>query len=352
MYAKEGMKSEAVKAYLDAADVHVSKEAFKDARQMFEKVLALDPNNKEVYHKAGLVYFKEGKFVEACKALKPAFESDPSNTELVDLYLDALAKAGRGDEAVEVYQKQVEQEPERADLREKLYRLYLSLQDLDRAFSEVSTLANLKIENNDLEGAEALLNEFLEQAPRSVEGKRALSALFKTVGKTEEAAAALVEAATILDEDGDQAGAREILAKALELAPDLSAAQQLRDHLEPRQAQSAAAPKRATAKAPAAPPAAQETELAEAGFQPMEWAPPAAEEPSAAEPAAEDPAVIAAVAEIEVLVKYGLATKAVEQLEALAKKSPAEHSGPAEAARPLRRHEQHGQGRGAHARAG
>ena len=105
MYAKEGMKSEAVKAYLAAADVHVSKEAFKDARQIFEKALALDPNNKEVYHKAGLVYYKEGKFVEACKALKPAFESDPANAELGDLYLDALAKAGRGAEAAEVYQQ-------------------------------------------------------------------------------------------------------------------------------------------------------------------------------------------------------------------------------------------------------
>src|SRR5512135_1881825 len=53
MYAKEGMKTEAVGAYLEAAEVHMSKDAFTDARQVFEKVLALDPNNKKVYHKVG-----------------------------------------------------------------------------------------------------------------------------------------------------------------------------------------------------------------------------------------------------------------------------------------------------------
>ena len=105
MYLKEGMKKEGVKAYLDAADQHVAKDAFQEARQIFEKVLAVEPNNKEVYHKAGIVYFKEGKFAEACKALKPAFENDPENQELLDLYLEALTKAGRAEDAGDVYKK-------------------------------------------------------------------------------------------------------------------------------------------------------------------------------------------------------------------------------------------------------
>src|SRR5512139_1018355 len=46
IYAKEGMTAGAVKAYLDAADQHIAKEAFQDARQLFEKILALDAENK------------------------------------------------------------------------------------------------------------------------------------------------------------------------------------------------------------------------------------------------------------------------------------------------------------------
>ena len=141
---------------MQAADVHVAKEAFNEARQIFEKALALDSNNKEVYHKAGWSILKKAS------SSKPARRSslpwdDTANAELGDLYLDALAKAGRGAEAMEVYQLQLEKEPQRVDLREKLYRLCLSVQDFDRAFAEVSTLVNLKIEHKDLEAAEALL---------------------------------------------------------------------------------------------------------------------------------------------------------------------------------------------------
>jgi tetratricopeptide (TPR) repeat protein len=97
MYAKAAMTAEASRAYLAAAEVHMAKEAYKEARQLFEKILSLDPDNKEVYFKAGIIYFKEGKFSEACKALKPAFEKDPANRELADAYLEALTKAKDSD---------------------------------------------------------------------------------------------------------------------------------------------------------------------------------------------------------------------------------------------------------------
>jgi tetratricopeptide (TPR) repeat protein len=313
MYAKEGMKPEAVKAYLQAADVHVSKEAFKEARQLFEKALALDPNNKEVYHKAGFVYYKEGKFVEACKALKPAFEGDPKNDELRDLYLDALSKAGRGPEAAEVYQKLLTSDPDRHDIREKLYQLFLGQHDFDKAFSEVSSLANAKIESKDLDGAEQLLREFITQAPRHVEGRRALSALFKTVGKGDEAAGELVRAAEILLDEGDTEGAKDILAKATELAPDHAEAKQMLERLQPAPPQHES-PSAGSEEAPES----AELQQAAPAFDPAEWTPP----PAPQQPT-EDPAVVKALQEIEVLVKYGLATKALEQLESLALKFPA-----------------------------
>lgn len=297
MYAKEGMKKEAIKAYLQAADVHVSKEAYNDARQIFEKALALDSNNADIYHKAGLVYFKEGKFAEACKALKPAFEHDQSNLELSSLYVDALTKAGRPADAEDVYKKLVSQYPDRADIREKLYRFYVYQKEYDKAFSEVSSLANIKIEAKDFDAAEELFKGFIAGAPRHIDGKRALSALYKTVGKTTEAANVLVQAAETLIEDGDKGGAHEILQKVMELTPDHARARVLLDQVGP-------APEPAQPAAAAAPEA------------------PVAEAAQPATLAAEDPAVAEALTEVDVLVKYGLATKAIEQLEALAKKFP------------------------------
>ncbi len=320
MYAKEGMKKEAVKAYLQAADVHVSKDAFKDARQLFEKALALDANNKEVYHKAGLVYFKEGKFVEACKALKPAFEKDPDNAELAELYLDALSKAGRGNEAEEVYHKLLSEQPDRADLREKLYRLYLEQKEYDKAFSEVSTLANSKIENKELDAAEEILKGFVAEAPGSIDGRRALSALYKTVGKADEASAVLVEAARILIENNDSENAQELLAKAVELAPGNDEAVSLLERLQPKPA---AAPE-------PEPEPIQKPTPAAAAPKPKSAAPaPAAPKPApgptatpSSTPLLDDPVISEALAEVDVLVKYGLQTKAIEQLEKLSQTNP------------------------------
>ncbi len=323
MYAREGMKKEAIAAYLQAADVHVEREAYKDARQIFEKALAVDASNREVYHKAGLVYYKEEKFTEACKALKPAFEDDPSNAELAGIYLDSLARTGRGVEAAEAYQKLLAKDPGRTDLREQLYELYLSQKEFDKAFAEVSSLANHYIENKDLDAAEQALKRFIEQAPRSAGGKRALSALYKTIGRNDAAADMLVDAAEILLEDnaGDQA--REALDRAVEIAPDHAAALQMLAGLVPMAAvEPEPGPEPEPAFAIAPEPEPEPESAPEPAPETVQQQPTPIIAPPTPAASPEDPTVRGALAEIDVLIKYGLSTKALEQLENLAKMYP------------------------------
>src|SRR5574341_333248 len=305
MYAKEGMKKEAVSAYLAAATAHIGGNAFKEARQMFEKVLAQDPNNKEVYHKAGIVYFKEGKFAEACKAFKPAFENDPTDQGLADLYLEALAKAGREQDAVEIYEQILAQDPTRSDLREKLFQLHLEKPEPDKALGEAKKLAEEQIRSllaaaaeqghkmlpgaalpgaEQETGAEKALKTFIEKNPGHAGAYRALSEFYDKVGRKEDAARELVKAAGILSSAGDRPGAKEALNRALEVWPGLDEAKRELDRLE-------------AAVAPSAP-----------------------EAPAA--PLGEDPKINEGLTEADVLMKYGLAAKALEQLEALVKQFP------------------------------
>jgi pilus assembly protein FimV len=299
MYAKEGMKNEAIKAYLEVADVHMSNKAFKEARQIFEKALVLDPNSKQVYHKAGIVYFKEGKFVEACKALRPVFEGDPSNKEVEDLYLDALSKAGRGAEAEEVYKKLLGGDAGRTDLRQKLYQLYLANKDYDKALVEASAVAGAQLESKEFDAVESMLKGFVTEAPKHVGVRRLLSDVYQTIGKSNEAAEELVQAAEILVGSGDKDGAKDALAKAIELSPDLAEARQRLESLQGPPVSSAP---------PVAQPAVTQS------------ATPA--RPAAAPAVEEDPAIAEAITEADVLVKYGLSSKALEQLEGLARKFP------------------------------
>ena len=301
MYAKEGMKSEAAQSYLEAADVHMSKDAFQEARELFKKVLALDPDNKAVYYKAGVIYYKEGKFNEACKSFKPAVAADSSNQELLDLYIDALSKAGRDADAEDIYKKLLSQDPGRIDLRDKLYRIYLAKKDFDNALTEAGAIAAVRVENKEFDAAEEVLRGFVSESPRSIDGRCKLSDFYQSIDKPNSAAEELVLAAEILIEDGDQEGAKQLLARAIELVPAHAAA---RSRLESLQE-----------------PAALEIEIPAAAppAEPEVFAAPAASKPSAFE---EPPALTEAFSEVEVLIKYGLPAKAIEQLEGLSQRFP------------------------------
>lgn len=350
MYAKQGMKAEATAAFLSAADVHIENSAFTEARQLFEKILAFEPNNKDVYFKAGILYLKEGKFNEACKALKPVYEKDPANRDLADMYLDALLKAGKDQDAAQVIAKSLAEDPARTDLLEKLLEMQLVKKDYDRALETASSLAAVCSGRDDHEGAEAYLKRFIVACPDFAPGRRKLAEYYISVRRDDDAAKTFFHAARIMSDEGDRDGAKEALDRALEISPGMPEARDLVEHLssevapqEPIQEEAEPAPaeletiqERAQEFTPVSPP--EEPPFGEAQAGPAEAAAfePTAPEPDAtAEPPVEsqpaetapvvpqmDPAIAEAFTEADVLIKYGLAMKAVDQLETLARKFP------------------------------
>ncbi len=321
MYAKEHMVPEAVKAYLDAADVHVEKSEFQDARQMFEKVLELDPQNSAVYHKAGIVYFKEGKIDEARRSLKRAVEAGPENDELQNLYLEVLEKAGRAGDAEDLYRRQLAADPSRIDLREKLYEIVLSKKDYDRALTEAMALAENKAEGMDFTGAAELLKKLMAVTHDPPAVASALAGFFEKHGRSQDGARELTIAAEILIERGSPDDAREVLSRALILSPGFEdalsklaaiggpaahAAAEIAPDLGAPEAEEIVPP---TLEEPAPPP-------------PPSEAPPSMTAPRRPAEEAEDPAVASVIAEADVLMKYGLGERAIDQLEAVMRSHP------------------------------
>jgi len=314
MYLKEGMQTEAVKAYLDASDQHMAKEAFQEARQMFEKVLAIEPGNKEVYHKAGIIYFKEGKFDEARKSLKRAFENNPDDQDLVSLYLETLEKAGRANDAEDVYRKLLAHDPSRFELHEKLYHIHLNKKDYDKALKEAVPIAEHMAESMDFSGAAIILKELIAVSNDPLAGAAALADLFTKYQRATDGARELVQVVDALIARNSPDDAREVLARAALLAPDLD---EVKERLE---GLAVAAPKEPEAPAEASVTMEEPAESFE------ELAIPEVPVPAPAAPEeADDPALIEALTEVDVLIKYGLGTKAVEQLEGVVRKYP-EHT--------------------------
>jgi pilus assembly protein FimV len=316
MYAKDGMKTEAANAYLAAADAQVAKSAFQEARLLFEKVLSLDPGNTAVYHKAGLVYFKEGKFIEACKALKPAFEHDPGNRELADIYLEALSKTDKTVEREEVLITLITADAGRIELREQLYHLYLSNQEYEKALREASALALARTENNENEAAEDVLKSFVAKSPGFAPGQEKLAEFYASTNRPDEAAQELLLAAGLYEEAGDQPQYKAMLVRALEIVPDMPEASKLLARLE---SSASTHPQPApAAAAPAAPEIAPEISTVVSPGLEMPLSPSPDAQPVEEEP----PAIDEAFTEADVLMKYGLPAKAAEQLEGVAAQYP------------------------------
>jgi tetratricopeptide (TPR) repeat protein len=317
MYIKEGMNTEAIRSYLDASDQHVAKEEYQDARQMFEKILALDPANKEVYHKAGVVYFKEGKFDEARKSLKRAVESDPENQDLINLYLEALTKTGRDNDAEDVYRKLLSLDASRIDLREKLYQICLTKKDYDKALTEAATLAEHRAENMDFSGAAEILKELIAVSSDPMAGAAVLADIFTKYQRATDGARELVQAADALMARNSPDDAREVLGRAALLAPDLDEVSETLDGLA-----APSAPNMDAASAPGPVPFVEEEPAEAVEELGIPEAPAPATLAGEAAEEAEDPSVIEALTEVDVLIKYGLGSKAVEQLEGVVRRFP------------------------------
>jgi pilus assembly protein FimV len=317
MYAKERMLPEAIRSYLDAADVHVEKGEFQEARQMFEKVLELDQDNTSVYHKAGIVYFKEGKIDEARKSLKRAVEANPGNDELLNLYLEVLVKAGRATEMEEVYRKLLATEPGRFDLHEKLYGVLIAKEDYEKALGEAVAIAEHRAESMDFEGAAEILKNLMTVTHDPPEVASALAEIFKRMGRAREGAAELIDVSDALISRGSRDDAREVLNRALLLAPGL---QEALEKLASIGETSAEAEVASESSDLAEPEQGEEISPPLFGEDPPLPPPQMGAAPAAGE--LEDPFVASALAEVEVLLKYGLADKAIEQLESIVEKRP------------------------------
>ncbi|HUL01556.1 MAG TPA: tetratricopeptide repeat protein [Nitrospirota bacterium] len=331
MYAKDGMQAEAVKAYLAAADSQISKNAFQDARQLFEKVLSLDPSNKEVYHKAGLVYFKERKFSEACKALKSAFEDDPANKELAEIYLESLFKAEKHAEAEEVLITLVTADASRTDLREKLYNLYLSEKEYDKALREASAIAQVKEKVDDLQAAEDIFKSFVTKNPDFAPGREKLAEFYVSNYQPDDAAQEFLRAAELYQEAGDETQYKALLYRALETAPGMPEAKKRLEELEvstpilsqPEQI----SPTGASTPIPSQSEQASSTVVSTPIPPQPEQIVTVRETPTMASPTSppvseEDLTINEAFTEADVLIKYGLPAKAAEQLEGLVTQYP------------------------------
>lgn len=172
------------------------------AASYFRQALAVQPGMLEAQVGLVVALGQLGRFEEAERVLSRALRSQPNNVLLIKQRAFLAMLQGQLDEAVKVYESLLAEHPHSEDILQNLGSVYQMLGDNDRALSLIeaalvrgdkrdakllNALANIRVSQNDLAGAETLMREAASEAPQSAPYAASLGRVLLARGDVSEA---------------------------------------------------------------------------------------------------------------------------------------------------------------------
>jgi len=303
---KEGLQKQAIDEFLKVADSYLKTNQTNEADLLFERILLLDPNNKEVRKMKG----QEAPAQEVPSESQevPPAEVLPSSEELLAQIDDSIEK-GLYDKALNLLNQFMAQNPEDPAGPCKLGTVFLKTEKKDEAFEQFQEAADRYASRGEFGQAGKLLKDYLETDPDRIEANLKLADIYI---KGNNPHLAVSSYAHVIDEylaSGEMTLAKELYVKIKELEPQHRDARRLRPICEmaevsqPRNVE-AVDTGRFTEAVPVPPSTPDISQTApEPIYSPVET-----------RPIVDSAALNSLLTEVEVYLKFGLSVKAIEQL--------------------------------------
>lgn len=275
---KEGLKSEAVEEYLKAAEALQSQFKKREAEEIYQRALQLDPKN--VKAQAGIAELR---------GTAPVHQETDALSQV-----DTLVSANQLGEAEQILRDAIKTSP-KPEYQEKLAHLLLQQKDTESAFQEFESLVKYWNEKKKYETSEKLLGDFLNVNPDHIPAMVLLAAGYEQSGQKGLALETYEKLINLCLERGDKLEAKRFYQRLAELDPRHKLIKKLAPQFEEKEAsvEEVARPRKRE-------PEKREPEKPTAPIIHM------------------DPEQIQGhLTEAEVYLKYGLTNKAIEQLEAI-----------------------------------
>lgn len=218
IFLKEGLKTDAAKEYVQVARVYEEKNDISKAREYYQKVLDLQPLNREAIISISAIFEKTGEFHTAIEHMQEATALFPEDAEVLIRCAELLAGQKRGSEAEPYLRRVLEADPVNIDARKLLGEMYLREGKKDMAWTEYLPALDEMIIQEKYDDAQRILEEFRDTEPLET-GKRLVS-LYRQLGLMGRVASELDALGDSLREKGMTEDALSCYREAGELAPD------------------------------------------------------------------------------------------------------------------------------------
>ncbi|MCX7766589.1 MAG: tetratricopeptide repeat protein, partial [Candidatus Sumerlaeia bacterium] len=165
---KQGNKNDAVKTYLQLMEQYVVKGRERENIPLMVKILELEPERKELRRELAEKFAAENLLADATYHF----------TVLGSQY----EKEAQWDEAIAVYSRVKELNPENIECREHLADLYLKINAPEKAKQELAQLSEIALARNELAGAEKYFLRIVEIDPNDIAIGERLGKLYEAQG--------------------------------------------------------------------------------------------------------------------------------------------------------------------------
>jgi tetratricopeptide (TPR) repeat protein len=307
---KEGLQQDAIDEYLKVAESYRNNKQIKEADDLCQRILNLDPKNEVARKQMGA----------AATPKVATSEPGPVTIEQLLSQIDGCIEGNQLEDARKLLGQFIEQNPDDPVGCHKLGIVSIKTGNKDDGFNLFRKAFQQYMNRSEFGQACKLMKDFLETDPDRVDAHLMLAEAYDRGGNPHLAVSAY---ARVIDDSlasGETARAKELYVKIKGLDPQHRDVRRLRhtfEMAEVSQPQVAPAEKVHLPESPVAP-------LPENSLEAAQMVSPSEADVPSVEPAPiVDPAALQSLfTEAEVYLKYGLSTKAIEQLQQILAMEP------------------------------
>ncbi len=232
---KEGLQSDAAKEYLSIAGTFEEKDDISKATEYYQKVVELQPMNRDAAIGIARLYEKSGETGKAMAAMKETAGLFPDDTEVLFSYAELSLRAGNYDAAEDCLRKVLEIDANNMRAMRLLGDVFLKEGSRGKAWESYLPVIDEMILQGDYDDPIRLLGSFRDIDP--LETGRRLVSLYRKKGEQRPLAEELASLGDTLNERGMADDALGCYREALEANPDDARVRELIVGLEAKPAE-------------------------------------------------------------------------------------------------------------------